>query len=167
MVDWNGTLISLTWRAGKAFIFDGSDFSQTGEFAYDGEGWGLTRNGEQLIMSDGSDRLRFLDPETFEVQRSLAVSVRGQPLPKLNELEWVDGEIFANIWQTDAIVRIDPASGAVTGVIDLSGLSSAAGIGASRDFVLNGIAWDPAGKRLFVTGKYWPALFEIELVARD
>ncbi|MBD0426516.1 glutaminyl-peptide cyclotransferase [Aquisalinus flavus] len=166
LVDWNGQLINLTWRAGKAFVLDQETFEVEGEFTYPGEGWGITSNGAQLIMSDGSDRLRFLDPETFEEVSSLRVTARGQPVGRLNELEWIEGEIWANVWQSNAIVRIDPATGGVTGVIDLTGLSQMAGIGPSRDFVLNGIAWDKDGGRLFVTGKYWPALFEIELAER-
>jgi len=166
LVDWNGQLINLTWRSGKAFVLDQETFEVENEFSYTGEGWGITSNGEQLIMSDGSDRLRFLDPKTFEEVSSVAVTARGQPVGRLNELEWIDGEVWANVWQSNAIVRIDPATGKVTGVIDLTGLSQVAGIGPSRDFVLNGIAWDKDGGRLFVTGKYWPALFEIELEER-
>lgn len=166
LVDWDGNLISLTWRAGTAFIFDEEDFARTGEFSYTGEGWGLTRDDSRLIMSDGSDTLRFLDPETFEQIGSLNVTAQGQPVTRLNELEWIDGEIWANVWQTNAIVRIDPDTGKVTGVINLTGLDAEAGMAPSRDFVLNGIAWDETTGRIFVTGKYWPALFEIELVER-
>ncbi|NHK28948.1 glutaminyl-peptide cyclotransferase [Parvularcula flava] len=166
LVDWNGQLINLTWRSGKAFVLDQESFEVEKEFSYTGEGWGITSNGEQLIMSDGSDRLRFLDPETFEEVSSVSVTARGQPVGRLNELEWIDGEVWANVWLSNAIVRIAPATGKVTGVIDLTGLSQMAGIGPSRDFVLNGIAWDKDGGRLFVTGKYWPALFEIELKER-
>ena len=163
IVDWDDTIIGLTWRQETAFVYDRETLERIGQFSYEGEGWGLTRNDEHLIMSDGSDTLRFLDPETFDPVRRLAVTLDGQPLTRLNELEWIDGEIFANVWQTDAIARIDPETGRVTGIINLSGLSREAGIGPSRDLVLNGIAWDADNDRLFVTGKYWPSLFEIEL----
>ena len=157
----HGKLYQLTWQNHKGFVYDQS-FRLEKEFPYDGEGWGLTTDGESLILSDGTDRIRFLDPTTFEVKRSIKVSYRGQPVVRLNELEYVKGEIFANVWQTDYIVRIDPKTGIVSGVIDLNGLLPAEDRDGTTD-VLNGIAYDAVGDRLFVTGKLWPKLFEIRL----
>lgn len=154
-------LIQLTWQENTAFVYDKDTFEPTGVFSYATEGWGLAHDGTQLIMSDGTPVLRFRDPDTFEVTRAVTVTFDGQPIERLNELEFIDGQVWANIWQTDAIARIDPATGAVMGWIDLSGLLSPEER-ISAD-VLNGIAYDPAGKRLFVTGKLWPKLFEIEL----
>lgn len=162
IVDWKDQLISLTWRSGIGFRWDRASFKQLSSFRYEGEGWGLTRNDHELIMSDGTPMLRFLDPETFEVRRRLMVTEEGRPLARLNELEWVKGEILANVWLTDTIVRIDPATGQVRGRIDLSALDPGQGPGDGDD-VLNGIAYDAKGDRLFVTGKNWPKLFEIRL----
>lgn len=153
------TLVQLTWRAQVAFVYDRRTLEPVGQHAYPGEGWGLTFDGARLILSDGSDRLRFFDPQTFEMSGEVAVRDEGRPVTRLNELEFVDGEVLANVWQTDLIVRIDPASGRVIGRLDLAGLRPAEASG--RDDVLNGIAWDPVGRRLFVTGKRWPLLFEI------
>ncbi len=153
-------IIALSWRAGKGFIHDRDTLEPLGSFAIRTEGWGLTFDGEKLIMSDGSSRLRFLDPQSFEEMGTLSVTINGQPLGYLNELEWVDGEIWANVWKQDAIVRIDPATGHVTGLIDMSGLYDQR---RDEDEVLNGIAYDPETGRLFVTGKYWPEIFEIEI----
>jgi glutaminyl-peptide cyclotransferase len=158
----HGKLYQLTWRARKGFVYDLETLRLEKEFSYDGEGWGLATDGESLILSDGTDRIRFLDPATFKVKRSISVSFRGQPVDRLNELEYVKGEIFANVWQTDFIVRIDPATGALRGVIDLSGLLPVEDRDATTD-VLNGIAYDAAGDRLFLTGKLWPKLFEVRL----
>ncbi|ESQ77051.1 glutaminyl-peptide cyclotransferase [Asticcacaulis sp. YBE204] len=162
---WKDRIIGLTWKHGKAFVLDRHSFRSEGNLSYTGEGWGLTHDNQNLIMSDGTDRLRILDPDNFNVVREVPVTIRGKSLDYINELEWIDGAIYANIWQTDYIVRIDPQSGVVTGVIDLSGLLSYAPRPVGNVDVLNGIAYDPRRKRLFVTGKYWPALFEIELVA--
>ena len=156
----------LSWVSGTGFILDAESFAQTGTFSYEGEGWGLTHDGTRLIMSDGTPILRFLDPQTQTVTGELAVTFRGKPLPKLNELEWIDGEIFANVWQSDAIVRIDPKSGIVTGIIDMRSLLSDDDFSPGHTDVLNGIAYDRDQKRLFVTGKYWPKLFEIELTPK-
>jgi glutamine cyclotransferase len=158
---FDGRLIQLTWRNGVGFVYDKDSFEPLGNFTYPNEGWGLTQDGTHLIMSDGSSTLRFLDPHTFEVVREVAVTSEGQPVVRLNELEYVAGEIWANVWQTDAIARIDPATGAVRGWIDLSGLLPAEERAAAD--VLNGIAYDAAGDRLFVTGKLWPTLFEIRV----
>ncbi|TWI63631.1 glutamine cyclotransferase [Pseudoduganella lurida] len=156
-------IISLTWSNQIGFIFDIDTFQPSGTFRYEGEGWALTTDGKRLYMSDGSQYLRVLDPETLQVTRRIRVSAEGTPVTQLNELEFVNGEIFANIWQTDRIARIDPFSGQVRGWIDLKGLDRLAGVQPSADNVANGIAYDAAKKRLFVTGKRWPKLFEIEL----
>lgn len=154
----------LTWKAGKAFVYDVKTFHLEREFSYDGEGWGLTTDGQTIIMSDGTSRIRFLAPDSFKVKRTVRVSLQGQPLSNLNELEWVKGEIFANVWQTDYVARIDPETGRVTGMIDFTGLLGLGDRDANTD-VLNGIAYDASGDRLFVTGKCWPKLFEVRLKA--
>jgi glutaminyl-peptide cyclotransferase len=159
---FGGRLIQLTWRSGTAFVYDLEDFGKIREFAYEGEGWGLTSDGSALVMSDGSARLRFLDPETFSEIRQIEVRDQGNPVPFLNELEMIQGEIFANIWQKDVVARIAPATGQVLGWIDLSDLRNALGPVRGVD-VLNGIAYDREHNRIFVTGKLWPKLFELEL----
>ena len=156
---------SLTWTDGKGFIWKADDLTPLGEFAYAGEGWGLTHDGSRLILSDGQPHLRFLDPDTFTETGSVPVTLNGRPLGRLNELEFIDGEVWANIWQTDFIVRIDPAAGHVVGVIDLTGLLPGP-VADPADDVLNGIAWDAKSRRLFVTGKNWPKLFEIRLIQK-
>jgi glutaminyl-peptide cyclotransferase len=158
---WKSELVQLTWKSGVAFVYDRQTFKPRRTFRYSGEGWGLTEDGVGLIMSDGTDTLRFLDPETFAERRRLRVTALGQSLRNLNELEFVKGEIFANVWMTDRVARIDPNGGRVTGWIDLRGLLTNRER-ASAD-VLNGIAYDSSGDRLFVTGKWWPKLFEIKL----
>jgi glutamine cyclotransferase len=162
IVDWGDRIISLTWRHYKGFVWGLSDFRRLSDFSYDGEGWGLTQDGRQLIRSDGTAQLRFIDPETLREKRQVTVTWNGQLVPLLNELEWVKGEILANVWYTNRIARIDPASGAVIDWIDLSPLAKQVGA-TDRDAVLNGIAYDAKTDRLFVTGKYWPKLFEIKL----
>lgn len=159
----NGRIFQLTWRSQVGFMYDLACLCQRGEFAYDGEGWGLTNDGRSLIMSDGTARIRFLDPTSLAVTRTITVQDHDRPLTNLNELEYINGEIYANIWQTDRIARIDPISGALLGWVDLSGLLPQQDRGPSVD-VLNGIAYDPETNRLFVTGKNWPALFQIALV---
>lgn len=166
IVDWKDNLISVTWHAGQGFVFSIDEFVRQDSFGYDGEGWGLTRNESHLILSDGTAVLRFLDPNSFDVEKSVTVTLNGQPVRDLNELEWVEGEIFSNVWRTDWVVRIDPESGVVTGLIDLTGLLSNADKSGARADVLNGIAYDSGTNRLFVTGKYWSKLFEIELVEK-
>jgi glutamine cyclotransferase len=156
-------LVTLTWTNGGGFVFDIDSFEQLGSFRYQGQGWGLTSDGNRLYMSDGTAVLRVLDPKSLRVLRRITVMADGVPVARLNELEWVDGEIYANVWQTDRIARIDAVSGQVTGWIDLAGLGKLAGITPGADNVLNGVAWDAEHKRLFVTGKLWPKLFEIEL----
>jgi glutamine cyclotransferase len=162
IVNWGRQIISITWQNGIGYRWDRASLRRLGQWRYPGEGWGLTQNGAAIIMSDGTAELRFLDPRTLAERRRVTVTLNGAPLERLNELEWVQGEIFANIWLTGLIARIDPASGRVTGIIDLRRL--AAESGANEDNVLNGIAYDAARDRLFVTGKNWPRLYEIDLV---
>lgn len=163
IVDWKDKLIELTWKDQIGFVYGIDDFETRGEFAYEGEGWALTRDDKRLIMSDGTSRLRFLDPETLKETGGVTVTDEGRPVDQLNELEWVKGEILANIWQTDRIARIDPATGKVKGWIDLTGLLPPEE--RARADVLNGIAYDAKADKLIVTGKLWPRLYEIRLVA--
>jgi glutamine cyclotransferase len=163
LVNWGPDLLSLTWQDGIGFRWSRSDFRPKGEFRYAGEGWGLTQDGKSLIMSDGTGALRFFDPATMRETKRVAVTYQGQPVERLNELEWVKGEIFANIWMGRRIARIDPTSGEVKGWIDLSQLAVENANG-DPDSVLNGIAYDAKGDRLFVTGKNWAKLFEIKIV---
>ena len=166
IVDWKGRLIQLTWVNHVGFIYDMATFAPVGRFDYPGEGWALTTDGHDLIMSDGTPVLRILDPATLKPVRTLTVTANGVPVKDLNELEWVKGEILANIWMTNRIARIDPASGRVTGWIDLTGLMTPRETGGDADAVPNGIAYDAQHDRLFVTGKLWPRLFEVRLVKR-
>jgi glutaminyl-peptide cyclotransferase len=159
-----GKIYQITWRSQTCFVYDAETFEKTGQFFYDGEGWGLTDDGTTLIMSDGTSRIRFIDPATFAVRSTINVNNNGQPVPDLNELEFIEGEIWANVWQTEQLVRIDPATGRVTGVVDLSGILPAPARTGAID-VLNGIAYDPASKKIYVTGKRWPSIFEIEVMA--
>jgi glutamine cyclotransferase len=161
---WNNQLISLTWQGGVGHRWRLSDLKPLGTFRYAGEGWGLTMLGQRLVMSDGTPALRFYDPATMRQTGKVEVTFRGAPLAQINELEAIDGEIWANVWMTDFIVRIDPATGKVRKVVDLKGLRGLAGA-SGQDSVLNGIAWDAKGKRLFVTGKNWPKLFQLRLKA--
>ncbi len=158
----NGKIFQLTWKAHKGFIYDAATLEQTGTFPYAGEGWGLTTDGTSLILSDGTNRLRFLHPETFAVTRTIEVTHEGKPVDHLNELEFVEGEIFANLWGADLIARIDPATGRSTGVINCTGIFPAAAR-STPEQVLNGIAWHAPTKRLLITGKWWPEIFEITL----
>ena len=155
-------VFQLTWKNQKGFIYGWPGLEPAGAFAYAGEGWGLTTDGHSLIMSNGSNQIRFLDPATFQVIRSIDVFTQGRPLTQLNELEYVKGEILANIWQTAYVARIDPADGRLLGLIDFTGLLPAADRDGHED-VLNGIAYDAAGDRLFVTGKDWPKIFSVRL----
>ena len=155
-------ILTLTWQGGRGFIWGIDDLEPAGTFSYSGEGWGLTHDGARVILSDGTATLRFLDPVTLQQTGTVRVTIRGRPLDRLNELEFIDGEVWANVWQTNFIVRIDPATGVVVGVVDLTGLLPDRVANPSDD-VLNGIAWDAENRRLFVTGKNWPKLFEIRL----
>jgi glutaminyl-peptide cyclotransferase len=163
IVNWQGHLISLTWKSQTGFVFDLNTLKLQRQFKYPGEGWALTRNDKQLIMSDGTSELRLLDPKTLSETSRIHVTIEGRPLLSLNELEWVKGEIYANVWQTNWIVRIDPQTGNVIGVINLTGLLKPSDVVKGQTEVLNGIAYDAKGDRLFVTGKNWPKLYEIRL----
>lgn len=159
---WRDRLVSLTWQHGQGFVWSLPHLRKSGSFAYPGEGWGMTSDGTRLIMSDGTPELRFLDPATLQETGRIRVTWKGEPVAMLNELEVVDGEILANMWMTPRIARIDAATGRVIDWIDLTDLVRRAGASGSDD-VLNGIAWDARGRRLFVTGKNWPRLYEIRL----
>jgi glutamine cyclotransferase len=159
-------IYQLTWLENKGFIYNLSNFEMVGQFNYSTEGWGITHDTEQLIMSDGSENLYFLDPDELKVTGSIQVNNNGTPVTRLNELEYINGKIFANVWQTDYIVIIDPQTGNVTGWVNLTGLLSTEDRTGSEN-VLNGIAYDPSTDHLLVTGKKWPKLFEIELIIAD
>jgi glutaminyl-peptide cyclotransferase len=165
IVNWHGQLISLTWKSQLGFVFDLATFKQLRQFHYQGEGWALTHNDSEIIMSDGTPELRFLDPKTLRETRRVQVTLDGKPITNVNELEWVKGEIYANVWQTDFVLRIDPATGRVVGIVNLAGLLKRRDIVPGQTDVLNGIAYDAKGDRLFVTGKNWPKLFEIRLLS--
>jgi glutaminyl-peptide cyclotransferase len=163
IIAWKGKLVELTWKSEIGFTYDLSTFKPRSSFHYPGEGWALTEDGQRLIMSDGTPQLRFLDPASLKETGRVDVSINGRPLGNINELEWVKGEVLANIWQTNLIARIDPKSGKVTGVIDLTPLVEKEAAKGRPIDVANGIAYDAAHDRLFVTGKLWPDLFEIRL----
>jgi len=165
MTIWKDEIVQLTYKNEIGFVYDKATFQPRRQFRYPGEGWGLTHNAEHLIMSNGTSELWFLDPKTYEIVRRLEVQANGQPVLDLNELEWVDGEVYANIWTRDIIARINPHTGQVAGWIDLAGLYKADQARGEND-VLNGIAYDAQGQRLFVTGKNWPRLYEIRLVPK-
>ncbi len=158
-------IIQLTWQSHIGFVYDKYSFKLLQEFNYPDEGWGITHDGKHLIMSDGTATLHFLDPETFEEISQIEVSANNIPVTRINELEYIQGEIYANIWQTELIARIDPLTGQVIGWIDLKGILSPEDHSETVD-ALNGIAYDAKNSRLFVTGKYWPKLFEIELIGQ-
>lgn len=155
-------LIQLTWKSRRGFVYDLNSFRALREFSYDTEGWGLTYDGKNLILSDGSTDLFYLDPETFKPVRKLTVKMNGRPISELNELEFIEGEIWSNVWQTDVILRIDPSTGLVTSFLDLKGILAPSDRKGTED-VLNGIAYDAEHKRIFITGKLWPRIFEIRL----
>ena len=164
LTDWNSELVQITWETEIGFVYDRFSFSLKRTFHYSGEGWGLTHDDKQLILSDGTPVIRFLDPQSFaEVRRVSVTDENGRPVSNINELEYIHGEIYANIWTTDQIIRISPRTGKVLGRIDLSGLIDKSQL-SETNAVLNGIAYDAQGDRLFVTGKLWPKLFEIKVV---
>jgi glutaminyl-peptide cyclotransferase len=165
IVDWGKELISLTYQTEVGFVRDFDTFAVKKEFRYVGEGWALTRDDKHIYMSDGTADIRVLNPTTLEEERRIHVSMNGKPVTYVNELEWVKGQIYANVWQTTWILRIDPTTGKVVGVIDLKGLRPA-DTSSDPDAVANGIAYDAKGDRLFVTGKNWTKLFEIRLKER-
>jgi glutamine cyclotransferase len=164
ITELDGKIYQLTWRSGVGFIYDAATLEPTGQFTYGTEGWGITHDGARLIVSDGTSLLQFWDPATMQPTGGVYVTMFGLPVGQLNELEYIDGAVYANLWQTNLIVRIDPSSGKVTGVVDLGGLLDYAPRPGQQPDVLNGIAYDQATGRLFVTGKLWPAVFEIELL---
>ena len=164
IVDWKDQLLSVIWRGGVGTRWSLKTFRKLGTFRYTGEGWGMTHDGRNIILSDGTPVLRFLDPDSLKVVRTLTVTANGQPVRQINELEYVRGEILANIWMTKFIVRIDPATGRVKGLIDLGAIVKRIGA-TDPDSVPNGIAYDKVTGRLFITGKNWPLLFQIKLPA--
>jgi glutamine cyclotransferase len=166
LAPWGSTLVQLTWQNHVAFVYDRFSFRQLSTIPCPWEGWGLTEDGKSLILSDGSSTLRFIDPANFHELREIVVKDHGRPIDKLNELEYIHGEIYANIWYSDRIARISPATGQVIGWIDLTGLLAPAEH-TDHDAVLNGIAYDAANDRLFVTGKLWPKLFEIKVLPKN
>jgi glutamine cyclotransferase len=161
----NQQIIELTWRTETGFVYDQNSFRRLRPFSYPGEGWGLANDGAQIYMSDGTPQIRVWDPVTLQEKKRITVRDGTAPVTYLNELEWVRGEIYANVWQTDRIVRISPSDGRVLGWVDLSGILPA-GDRTEHVDVLNGIAYDVLGDRLFVTGKLWPKLFEIKIVPK-
>jgi len=163
LAPWGSTLVQLTWQSHVAFVYDRFSFRALKTFHYDCDGWGLTSDGKDLILSDGTAEIRFLDPKTFLEVRHIVVTDRGAPVDQLNELESIHGQIWANVWHTDRIARISPSTGQVLGWIDLTGLLPA-DQRSNPEAVLNGIAYDAVHDRLFVTGKLWPRLFEIKVV---
>lgn len=166
IVVWKDRLIQLTWRGHQGIIYDLATLKPLARFPYAGEGWALTSNGTHLYMSDGTPTIRILDPDTLRQVGSIRVTANGKPLRNINELEWVKGQIYANVWLTPRIARIDPASGKVVGWIDLTGLGPEPGASPdTADHVLNGIAYDAAHDRLYVTGKYWSHVYQIRLMS--
>jgi glutaminyl-peptide cyclotransferase len=163
IVEWHGQIKQLTWRNQYGFVYDQATFKDAGGFSYDGEGWALTRDATHVYMSDGTPTIRILDPDTMQPVGKIDVTADGVPLANINELEWVKGEIYANVWLTSRIARIDPKSGKVVGWIELKGMFDYSRLGEPADDVPNGIAYDAERDRLFVTGKRWPKIFEIKL----
>ena len=163
IVIWKDKLVELTWKGEIGFIYDVNTFQPASDFHYTGEGWALTRNADHIFMSDGTTDLRILDPDTLKQTGTIHVTCDGHPIHNINELEWVKGEIYANIWLTSIIARINPTTGKIVGLIELSNLAALAAAGGRTIDVLNGIAFDAATGRLFVTGKLWPSLYQITL----
>jgi len=165
IVNWKDHLISLTWKSHVGFVYDLKSFQPQKQFTYDGEGWALTQDGSQIFMSDGTPEIRVLNPQTLLPTGRILVTLDGKSVNNVNELEWVKGEIYANVWQTNWILRIDPHDGHVAGAINMAGLLAPSDIVVGQTDVLNGIAYDAKRDRLFVTGKNWPKLFEIRVRA--
>jgi glutaminyl-peptide cyclotransferase len=163
LTNWGSTLVQLTWQSHIAFVYDRFSFRLLKSFHYNCDGWGLTEDGKSLIESDGTSEIRFFDPATFRELRHITVKDRGEPVTELNELEYIHGQIYANVWHTDRIARISPTTGQVLGWIDLKGILPDSER-TDPEAVLNGIAYDATHDRLFVTGKLWPKLFEIKIV---
>ncbi len=161
----DGRIYQLTWFEERCLVYDPATLERVAEFAYGGEGWGLATDGERLYMSDGTPNIAVRNPSTFAVERSIVVRREGRPVQHLNELEWIDGRIWANVYLTNEIVIIDPSDGRVEGTIDFTGIASQLEVTSSTD-VMNGIAYDPVSKRIFVTGKNWDRLFEVEIVKK-
>jgi glutaminyl-peptide cyclotransferase len=166
IVNWKDRIDQLTYKSEVGFVYDRGTFNVERQFEYPGEGWALTQDGKRIIMSDGTPEIRFWDPETLKELGRITVTMDGRQLRNVNELEWVKGEIYANVWMTEQIIRIDPNTGKVTGRIDLSGILDPSLRVPGETDVLNGIAYDAKQDRLFVTGKKWPKLFEIQLVRK-
>lgn len=164
---WKDQIIQLTWRSDLGFVYGKENLTRIGNFSYQTEGWGITTDGKRLIMSDGTDTLYFLDPVTFSRVGEVRVTAKGMPMKGLNELEYIKGEIYANMWPSNWIIIISPDTGVVTGSINLKGILKESGIQGHKVDVLNGIAYDASADRLFVTGKWWPKLFEIKLETDD
>ncbi|MDY3979235.1 MAG: glutaminyl-peptide cyclotransferase [Tidjanibacter sp.] len=162
----DGLIYQITWTEGRAMVYEADTFKKVGEFRYDGQGWGLTNDGSKLYMSDGSDRIVVRDPKTFEVERTISVRAGRNRVRNLNELEWIDGEIWANVYLTDQVMIIDPADGRVRAVVDFAGLQSPRDVTRYSD-VLNGIAYDASTGRIFVTGKRWNKLYEVEIIKKQ
>ena len=163
IVNWKTRLFSITWKTQVGFIYDLATLKVRSRFSYPGEGWALTQDGKRLIMSDGTPELRFLDPDTLKEKGRITVTYEGKPVRNVNELEWVKGRIYANVWHTNMMIFIDPETGEITGIVNLTGLVSASDA-VGPESVLNGIAYDAQHDRLFVTGKNWPKLFEIRVL---
>src|SRR5579862_3467393 len=165
IVNWQDHLISLTWRSHVGFVYDLKSLQPQRQFTYEGEGWALTQDGKQILMSDGTPEIRLLNPQTLLPTGRILVTLDGKPVNNLNELEWVKGQIYANVWQTNWMLRIDPHDGRVVDAVNLAGLLTPSDIIRGQTDVLNGIAYDAKHDRLFVTGKNWPKLFEIRVRA--
>lgn len=163
---YKGLVVMLTWKERTAVVFDRKRLTEQYRYTYSGEGWGLTFDGAHFWMSDGTHELRVLEPNGFKELRRVTVTDGGQKVANLNELEWIDGELWANVWQTDRIARIDPETGLVKAWVDLAGILGTYRVKDTNDEVLNGIAWDAAQKKLYVTGKHWPWLYEIRVSER-
>ncbi|MFW6007267.1 MAG: glutaminyl-peptide cyclotransferase [Halanaerobiales bacterium] len=155
-------IYQLTWKAKTGFVYN-MDFELIDQFDYPGEGWGITHDGENLIMSDGTENIYFLDPDTLEEVKKIKVKIKEEPVLNINELEYIKGEIYANIWQENHLIKIDPETGNVTGIIDLTGIIEREKYNYEID-VLNGIAYDKESERIFITGKLWPLVFEIDII---